>query len=79
MHCVVRGGWVGRSVRWSLFSSSGRDEPFSLFIKYRLIGLPLVLESTTVPTVAHLSFTTLRTVLSYCCPVIIKNENTLQL
>ena len=34
VHCVVRGGWVDRSVRWSLCRPVG-DEPFYLFIKYR--------------------------------------------
>ena len=34
VHCVVRGGWVGRSVRWCLFRPVG-DERFFLFIKYR--------------------------------------------
>ena len=49
VHCVVRGGWVGRSARGSLFSSCGR---LTFFFCFYNTGLPLVLGSTTVPTAA---------------------------
>ena len=52
MHCVVCGGWVGRSVRGSLFLSCGRST--FCFVSQNT-GLPLVvLGSTTVLTAALL-------------------------
>ena len=51
VHCVVRGRWVGRFVRGSLFFVLS-EIPLSLC--FQNTGLPLVLGSTTVSTAALL-------------------------
>ena len=69
VHCVVRGGWVGRSVRGSVFEFCGR---LTLFFCFYNTGLPLGAWEYHRPHCwTPLSFTTVRTAaLPYCCPVL---------
>ena len=64
MHCVVRGGWVGRSVRGSLFASCGKWA-FFLFLQY---GPPTGCLGVPPSPLLHSSVLQYRT---YCCTAVL--------